>query len=137
MTTPAAERVARTFERWLNDQSPRRSLALTRHLALRRDPDAATELDRVAGDPRSWAVALSPAAMARHAAMRDRWPTAAFNIAMQRFNRRDLQGYRHWLRRAAHCGDPDAKSQLARFETRLPHGAARDIRRGRPYRAGE
>ena len=126
-----SEKVARTFERWLNDESPRRSLALTRHLALRGDPDAATELERVSSDPRSEAVALSPAALVRHAATRDHWPTAALNIAMQRFNLRDLQGYRHWLRRAARNGDPDAKIQLARFETRLPHGVAHDIGRGR------
>ncbi|WP_143090113.1 hypothetical protein [Sphingomonas rubra] len=122
MKRSVSARVARTFQRWLNDESPRRSLALTRHLALRGDPDAATELERVAFEPRPGAIALSPAAMVRHAATRDRWPTAAMNIAMQRFNLRDLQGYRYWLRRAARNGDPEAKTQLARFETRLPHG---------------
>lgn len=127
-------RVAKTYQRWLHDESPRRSLALTRHLALRGDPDAATELERVASDPRPEAIALSPAAMVRHAATRDRWPTAAMNIAMQRFNLRDLQGYRHWLRRAARNDDPNARIQLARFETRLPHGVAHDIGRGRRYR---
>jgi TPR repeat protein len=60
--------------------------------------------------------------------------TAAYNLAMHYFNRRDLNGYRRWLGRAARAGDEDAAKQLRRFETRLPHGAAHDIRRGHPYR---
>jgi len=61
-------------------------------------------------------------------------PVAAYNFAMARFNRGDLQGYRYWLRRAARAGDDDAGRQLRRFETRLPHGAAHDIGRGRSRR---
>lgn len=56
---------------------------------------------------------------------------AAFNLAMTCFNRNDLQGYRHWLRKAAGAGDSAAKLQVARFETRLPHSAAAKIGRKR------
>ena len=59
----------------------------------------------------------------------------AYNLAMDYFNSRDLQGYRLWLRRAVVAGDADASEQLRRFETRLSHGAAHDIGRGRPARA--
>jgi hypothetical protein len=58
--------------------------------------------------------------------------TAAYNLAMTCFNERDLSGYRRWLRRAGRAGDAEAIALLRRFETRLPHGAAHDIRRGRP-----
>lgn len=59
---------------------------------------------------------------------------AAQNLAMDCFNRGDLQGYRCWLRRAARLGDTDSAQELRRFETRLPHGNARKIRRLRPWR---
>jgi hypothetical protein len=134
MKRPDQDRLSRKNERWLHDERPLRRLALTRHLAIRGDPDAITELERVSYDPRPASIALSPAAMVRCAATRGKWPTAAFNIAMQRFNARDLRGYRYWLRRAAQNGDDDAGRQLARFETRLPHGVAHDLGRGRPYR---
>lgn len=119
--------------RWLAGKAPADGVSLVRHLALRQNHDAMTELSRLAVDCRSRAIALSAAAMAFQAANRGHAP-AAFNLAMQRFNKGDLQGYRSWLRRAAQAGDGEAAQQLARFETRLPHGAARDIRRGRPYR---
>lgn len=61
-------------------------------------------------------------------------PTGASNLAVDCFNRRDLQGYRMWLHRAARAGDPYSARELKRFETRLPHGDAKKIRRGRPYR---
>ena len=60
---------------------------------------------------------------------------AAYNLAMSYFNARDLQEYRRWIRRAADLGDADATEQLKRFEVRMPHGAARNIRRVRPPRA--
>jgi len=123
------------FHRWLHDERHFGRLGLTRHLALRGDPDAATELERLSLDRRSASRALSSAALARNAAVRGHWPTAAYNIAIQRFNNRDLQGYRTWLRRAVRNGYDDAQVQLRHFETRLPHGAARDIRRGRPRRS--
>ena len=62
---------------------------------------------------------------------------AAQNLAMARFNIGDLHGYRLWLRRAQMLGDNDAGLELDRFETRLPHGAARAIGRGRPWRRSE
>ena len=58
---------------------------------------------------------------------------AAQHLAMDAFNRGDHASYRHWLRRAVHL-DPDHLRQLKRFETRLPHQAARERGRGRPYR---
>jgi hypothetical protein len=64
-------------------------------------------------------------------------PTAAQNLAMSLFNIGDLRGYRFWLRRAQLLGDNAAGLELDRFETRLPHGDARAIRRGRPYRRSE
>ncbi len=70
-----------------------------------------------------------------HRALQRGDPTAAYNMAMTCFNRRDLQGYRRWLHLAAKVGDQEAAQQLRRFETRLPHGAARDINRGRMRRA--
>jgi hypothetical protein len=56
---------------------------------------------------------------------------------MDAFNRRDLKGYRYWLRRHARFGDPDVVRELKRFELRLPHYAAAKIGRRRPYRAYE
>jgi len=64
-------------------------------------------------------------------------PFGAQNMAMDLFNNGDMQGYRHWLRRAARAGDADSAAELRRFETRLPHGHARKSRRIRPYRRTE
>ena len=58
--------------------------------------------------------------------------TAAWNMAMTCFDRRDLVGYRCWLRRAAKAGNQEAVESLPCFETRLPHRTARDIGRHRP-----
>lgn len=127
------KRLARKVARWIDSDSPSGGEALIRHLALRGDLDAITELARLSVDPRPSAISLSAAGMAHRAAKRGH-PPAAYNLAMQRFNDADLQGYRHWLRRAAKAGDSDAARQLGRFEVRLPHGAARDIRRVRPRR---
>lgn len=93
-----------------------------------------TELSRRIGeDGLSAADPCSAAGLARRALRRGD-PLAAYNLAMSYFNRRDLRSYRHWLRLAAQAGDADARNQLRRFETRLPHGAAFDIKRGRPRR---
>ena len=117
----------------MNGRSPGDGMGLLHHLALRRYPWAMTELSRIAGEGRA-----SPAAtILAYRACRQGDPTAAYNMAMDRFNRRDLQGYRLWLRRAARGGYEDAGPQLRRFETRLPHGAAFDIGRGRPRRASD
>ena len=58
----------------------------------------------------------------------------AQHLAMDAFNRRDLTGYRTWLRRAAKLGDADCRAELRRFEIRLPHKTAFAIHRGRPLR---
>jgi len=62
---------------------------------------------------------------------------AAQHLAMSCFNRGDLAGYRFWLRRGAHGGDKEAAAELRRFETRLPHSAAKSVRRLRPYRVSD
>lgn len=62
---------------------------------------------------------------------------AAQNLAMSYFNICGLRGYRLWLRRGQALGDSDAGFERAHFETRLPHGAARAIGRGRPWRRNE
>ncbi|MDT8761080.1 hypothetical protein MZO42_20465 [Sphingomonas psychrotolerans] len=134
MQQGTSDRLANNINRWLDGNSPSDGIALVRHLALRGDPDAITELDRLAVDRRPSATPLSAAGMAHRAAKRGHAP-AAYNLAMQCFNNGDLQAYRYWLRRAAKAGDANAVHQLARFEVRLPHGAARDIGRGRPYRS--
>jgi hypothetical protein len=108
-------------------------MGLLWHLALRRYPSVMTELSRRIGEDGLSAADRFSAAGLAYRAFRQGDPLAAYNLAMSCFNRRDLRGYRHWLRLAAHAGD-DARGQLRRFETRLPHGAARDIGRGRPRR---
>lgn len=59
---------------------------------------------------------------------------AAQNLAMTRFNMGDMQGYRHWMHRAAKAGDTDAAYELKLFEIRMPHPLARRLRRLRSYR---
>lgn len=56
----------------------------------------------------------------------------AQHMAMDCFNANNLKGYRYWLARAAAKGDAQSKYELKRFETRMSHGAAFDIGRGRP-----
>lgn len=57
---------------------------------------------------------------------------AARNLALCYFNRNDMSGYRRWLQMAAKAGDEESAIELRHFETRLPHGAARKVRRLRP-----
>lgn len=130
--TDSIQRLARA---WLNGLSPGDGMGLLWHLALRRYPSAMTELGRRIGEDGLAAADPYSSAGWCYRALRQGDPTAAHNMAMTRFNRRDLQGYRRWLRLAARAGDEDAGQQLRRFETRLPHGAARDINRGRMWRA--
>ncbi|MES2443447.1 MAG: hypothetical protein V4574_11505 [Pseudomonadota bacterium] len=59
---------------------------------------------------------------------------SARNLAMSHFNFGDMQGYRHWMRRAAQVGDADGVAECRRFETRLPHADARKVGRLRPDR---
>ena len=107
------------------------------HLALRGHAGAMIELadwysrDDSAESVGTPAHAFSAAGLYRRA-FRNGDARAAANFAMSCFNRNDMIGYRHWLRRAAQTGDADAAKQLARFETRLWHSAARTIRRLRP-----
>lgn len=107
------------------------------HLALRRHTGAMIELADwfSAGDSlQSFGPAadgFSAAGLYRRA-YRAGDARAASNAAMSCFNRRDMVGYRNWLRRAARAGDTDAATQLRSFETRLWHGAARKIGRARP-----
>ena len=93
-----------------------------------------TELSRLMAPGQRIADPFSSEGLAYRAVRLGHAP-AAYNLAMESFNRRDMKGYRRWLRKAAMLGDEDAAKQLTRFETRLPHGAARDIGRGRPYRS--
>ena len=134
MDQPSDDRRRRLVDAWHNGLSPGDGMALLWHLALRRYPSAMTELSRRLGEDGLSAADPFSAVGLAYRAFRQGDPTAAYNLAMAYFNRGDLYGYRHWLRRAAHVGDEDARQQLRRFETRLPHGAARDIRRGRPRR---
>ena len=132
---PASDsKLQRLADAWDNGRSPSDGMGLLWHLALRRYPSAMTELSRRIGeDGLPVADAFSAAGLA-YRSFRLGDPVAAYNFAMARFNRGDLQGYRYWLRRAAQAGDDEAERQFRRFETRLPHGAAHDIRRGRSRR---
>jgi hypothetical protein len=112
-------------------------LPIMRYLALRGHAGAMIELadwhsrDDSARSVSTPADAFGAAGLYRRA-FRNGDARAAVNFAMSCFNRNDMIGYRHWLRRAAQAGDADAAKQLSRFETRLWHSAARTIRRLRP-----
>lgn len=134
MGRAATDKLQRLAAAWHNGLSPGDGIGLLWHLALRGYPSAMTELARRIGDDGLSAGDPFSARGLAHRAFRRGDPVAAYNAAMSCFNRRDLSGYRHWLRRAARAGDDDARVQLRRFETRLPHAAAHGIRRGRPRR---
>lgn len=106
------------------------------HLALRRHADAMLALAARLGRQGKTADAFSPDGL-EYRAYRLGAEQAGQHIAMTRFNRNDLQGYRLWLRRATRGGDRDAALELRLFETRLPHSAARRIKRCRPYRPSD
>jgi hypothetical protein len=107
------------------------------HLALRGHTGAMIELADWFSDDNSAksfgtpADAFSPAGL-YHRSYRKGDARAATNAAMSCFNRNDMSGYRHWLRRAAKAGDVDAGKQLSYFENRLSHAAARKVGRLRP-----
>ena len=134
MDEPSANKLQRFADAWHNGRSPGDGMGLLWHLALRRYPSAMTELSRRIGEDGLSAADSFSAAGLSYRAFRQGDPMAAYNFAMSCFNRGNLRGYRYWLNRAARLGDQDAGQQLRRFETRLPHGAAHDIQRGRPYR---
>lgn len=102
-------------------------------LALRGMPEAMVVLAQEFDNTGRMADPFSQSGLCRRAWRRG-YATGAQNLAADCFNRHDLQGYRHWLGRAARAGDPYAARELRRFETRLPHRNAREIGRGRPYR---
>lgn len=132
-----SDKLRRLADAWHNGRSPGDGMGLLWHLALRRYPSAMTELSRRIGEDGLSAADPFSAAGLGYRAFQQGDPMAAYNLAMACFNRGDLRGYRHWLRLAAQAGDEDAHRQLCRFETRLPHDAARDIRRGRPRRRSD
>jgi hypothetical protein len=106
------------------------------HMALRGDPGAMVSLSQTFEGQGPLAAPWSQAGLCRRA-WRQGYAFGAQHLAMAAFNRRDLGGYRYWLRRAANAGDPDALAQLKRFELRLPHANARSIGRKRPWRKAE
>lgn len=107
------------------------------HLALRGHTGAMIELAAWFSDNNkreafgSFSDPFSAAGLYRRA-YRKGDARAAQHVAMSSFNRNDMIGYRHWLRRAAKAGDAEAGRQLRHFETRLWHAAARKIGRLRP-----
>ncbi|MFA5966013.1 MAG: hypothetical protein WC804_18505 [Sphingomonas sp.] len=103
------------------------------HLALRGHTDAMLVLSNLFQREGRIADPSSQAGLAYRAYRRGD-ALGAEHLAMTAFNRRDLIGYRYWLARAARAGNKNAALSLRRFEVRLPHGAARDIRRGRPWK---
>ena len=112
------------------------------HLALRRYTPALVMLAnrRSESETRAGLGRLGDgfsAAGMYHRAWRSGDYLGALNLAVACFNIGDLRGYRHWLRRAGRAGDDQAAAEARRFETRLPHGVARAIGRGRPYRRNE
>jgi hypothetical protein len=103
------------------------------HLSLRGHADAMLAFADFA-PPGPAALPFSDVGLIRRALRRGS-ARAAQHLAIGCFNRRDLSGYRYWLARGARMGDVEAAEERRRFEIRLPHGAARDIGRHRPYRA--
>jgi hypothetical protein len=107
------------------------------HLALRGHSEAMIDLaawfseDNHAASLGSPADGFSAAGLYRRAYRKGN-ARAADHMAMSYFNRNNLRGYRHWLQQGANAGDSEAAQQLGFFETRLWHGAAHDIGRGRP-----
>lgn len=106
------------------------------HLALGRDYEAMTLLAATFDSSGCIADPFGQQGLYRRAD-RGGYAYASQHLAMDAFNRRDLKGYRYWLRRHARFGDPDVVRELKRFELRLPHYAAAKIGRRRPYRAYE
>lgn len=103
------------------------------HLALGGDVSAMVELaDTFASEGRI-ADRFSRAGL-YYRAHRGGYEYAAQHLAMDAFNRGDLAFYRYWLRRAVPF-HPEHLRELRRFETRLPHQAARERGKGRPYRS--
>jgi hypothetical protein len=136
MANSSESKLKAKTDAWFRNTRTSHRFYLLEHLALRRVPMAMTELARITARTGRVADPYSSAGLALRALRRGD-ALAAYNEAMDRFNRGDLKGYRRWLRYAAKAGNEDAARELTRFETRLPHRAAFDIGRGRPARAEE
>jgi hypothetical protein len=104
------------------------------HLAFRGHTGAMTVLSSIYDREGRIAQPFSQAGLAYRAYRRGD-PIGANHLAMNGFNRGNLACYRYWLARAARAGDKEALRELRRFETRLPHGDAKTIGRGRPWRS--
>ena len=130
-----AERLWKRYWAIRDDHAPGHREPILWHLALRHDALAMATLADTFSTAGHSADPFSRVGLYRRAERRN-YIFAAQHLAMDAFNVGDLKGYRHWLRRAARV-DPDSKSQLKRFELRMPHSAARKIGRHRPYRRGE
>jgi hypothetical protein len=110
MTSDASARSAQLFLRALAiryDHKLGLWVPIVWHLALRRDAEAMIELacwicetGKWPGDLGARSDAFSPADLS-YRAFRLGNAHAAQHLAMACFNRRDLQGYRHWLRQGA------------------------------------
>jgi hypothetical protein len=130
---PRAERLYERAVNILDGRANGFALPILRHLSRRGHPEAMLLLanfqNKVGniGDPAS-------ASFLQYRAFKRGTFLGAHNIAKGCFNRQHMGSYRHWLWKAARSGDAESASELKRFETRLPHSAARKIRRLRPYR---
>lgn len=105
---------------------------ILRHLALRNYAPALVALSHMAAPGRLTDTFSSEGLAYR--AFRRGDTLAAYNLAIEHFNRGRMADYRRWLARAASAGDVDASRELRRFELRLPHADAANLRRKRPYR---
>ena len=119
----AKERVERLWQRyWSITEGKGNGLytPILWYLALRGDAAAMNTLADTFALSGRIADGFSKAGL-NYRAYRLGYAFGAQHLAMRAFNRRDLQGYRYWLRRGAGAGDPDCAAELRHFETRLPH----------------
>ena len=130
--TPQERRYARAIS-ILDGKANGFGVPILFHLALRGMSDAMIALSNELSGGGAIADPFSQRGLCRRAWRRGD-TTGAQNLAVDCFNRHDLQGYRHWLHRAARMGNPYAAREVRRFETRLPHLNARKIGRKRPDR---
>ena len=140
MSNDNSARLSRLYDRALLIRERRTGglwMPIMWHLALRGHTDAMIDLaawfseDNSVASLGSTADGFSAAGLYRRAFLKGN-TRAAEHLAMSYFNQNNLQRYRYWLRQGANAGDAEAAEQLDYFEIRLWHGAAHDIRRGRP-----
>ncbi len=107
------------------------------HLAMRGHVHAMMELSTFIDDDGPISDPYTTRGLAYRVYRLGHW-AGAQHLAMLSFNDNNLNGYRHWLRKAAQLGGVfDELDELKRFETRLPHSNARKIGRLRPVRRSE